>query len=116
MSAGEGSGDYEGTEVFSHDLRNSGPTSITDDVNNQVSDGEYLIVVSTLSNRENALLQLQKFHNDGVSEPIYLYEDGRRAYLYTHSFAQRKEAFAFLKKQLVGATPFADAWVMRVGK
>ena len=92
------------------------PTSITDDVNNQVSDGEYLIVVSTLSNRENALLQLQKFHNSGVSEPIYLYEDGRRAYLYTHSFAQRKEAFAFLKKQLAGATPFADAWVMRVGK
>ncbi len=92
------------------------PTTITDDINNKVSDGEYLIVVSTLSNRESALLQLQKFHNNGVTEPIFLYEDGRRAYLYTHSFAQRKEAFAFLKKLLAGATPFADAWVMRVDK
>ena len=92
------------------------PTTITDDINNKVSDGEYLIVVSTLSNRESALLQLQKFHNNGVTEPIFLYEDGRRAYLYIHSFTQRKEAFAFLKKQLAGSTPFADAWVMRVDK
>lgn len=92
------------------------PTTLTDEVNNRVSEGEYLIVVSTLTDRESALLQLQKFHNSGVGEPIYLYEDGRRVYLYTHSFPQRKEAYTFLQKQLAGETPFPDAWVMRAGK
>ena len=47
-------------------------TTITDDVNNKVAEGEYLIVVSTLTSRENALLQLQKFHNKGVADPIFL--------------------------------------------
>lgn len=92
------------------------PATLTDEVNNRVAEGEYLIVVSTLTDRESALLQLQKFHNNGVTEPIYLFEDGRRAYLYTHSFTQRKEAYVYLQKQLAGETPFPDAWVMRAGK
>ena len=95
--------------------KNSGPGQ-SRNYGAERSKGEYLIVVSTLTDRESALLQLQKFHNNGVTEPIYLFEDGRRAYLYTHSFTQRKEAYTYLQKQLAGETPFPDAWVMRAGK
>lgn len=90
-------------------------TTITDDVNNKVAEGEYLIVVSTLTSRENALLQLQKFHNKGVADPIFLYEDGRRTYLYTRSFSDRREAYAFLKEQQNEKNEiFPGAWVMKV--
>lgn len=90
-------------------------TTITDDVNNRVAEGEYLIVVSTLTSRENAWLQLQKFHNEGVADPIFLYEDGRRTYLYTRSFSDRREAYTFLKKQQNEKNEiFPGAWVMKV--
>ena len=80
-----------------------------------MAEGEYLIVVSTLTSRENALLQLQKFHNKGVADTIFLYEDGRLTYLYTRSFYDRREAYAFLKEQQNEKNEiFPGAWVMKV--
>ncbi len=91
-------------------------TTITDCINNKAQNGEYLIVVSTLTNRESALLKLQEFHNKGISDPIFLHEDGKRVYLYTRSFINRKEAFIYLRNALDNNTPFSDAWVMQVKK
>lgn len=90
------------------------PTEVVqDDMNNRIAKPEYLIVVSTLSTRENALLQLQRFHNKGVTEMMFLYEDGRRVYLYTRTFADRQEAYSYVRQQRQAGTPFADAWVMK---
>ena len=90
------------------------PTEIVqDDMNNRVAEPEYLIVVSTLSTRENALLQLQRFHNKGVTEKMFLYEDGRRVYLYTRSFTDRQAAYSYVRQQRQEGTPFTDAWVMK---
>ena len=90
------------------------PTEIVqDDMNNRIAEPEYLIVVSTLSTRENALLQLQRFHNKGVTEKMFLYEDGRRVYLYTRSFTDRQAAYSYVRQQRQEGTPFTDAWVMK---
>ncbi|MBQ8424125.1 MAG: hypothetical protein IJY36_07725 [Coprobacter sp.] len=109
-------------EPYDHDLATLAPTTmitptvVADNQNTATPDGEFLIVVSTLTSRENALLKLQQFHNSGVTEPIFLFEDDNRVYLYTRTFTDRKAAFTYLRGELKNNTPFPDAWVMKVEK
>lgn len=73
---------------------------------------EYVIIVATFSSRTAAEKQRLHLENDGVEEPIGIWEKNGKYRLCVASFDQKKEAQEYLNR-LKSGTRFSDAWIMQ---